>query len=587
MYNFFVKTELLSPAKNKEIAFVAINSGADAVYTGAYAFGARKNAGNSIEDIREIVDYAHLFGVKVYVTVNTILTDDELEEAFELVKTLDKIGVDAVIIQDFGLLKKIIDENLQIPLRMSTQCNNREIQKFEFFDKIGVSAVVAARELSLEQIKQVHEACPNLDLEFFAHGALCVSYSGQCYLSCLIGGRSANRGECAQPCRKKYSVVTASGKTVAKDVRALCLKDFNTSGLLEKMAKNGVKSFKIEGRLKDEKYVGNITAYYRRKLDEFSEKTSSGKCTHSFEPNPEKSFNRGFTTYFLEHREHCENLLSPKSRGEFVGTVKTVSGAYFTLNSNVKINPGDGLCFVKNSDYEGFLVNKSENGKIFPHKKVDIKPGTKVFRNLDVQFENSIKSKRQIGVTVKIGKTVEITDEDGYLVTSDVLNGDRPENPQKIKEIFVKQFSKTGNEHFYIKTIDVADVPFLKVAEINALRRDLFERLANLRIKSYKRQIPRKLGYAPYFKQSEDFRANVLNKSAKEFFEKCGCTVSEPAFEAKIPSRPVEVMRMKYCPKFALNMCKSPEKLFLVDEYGKRYPLLSDCKNCESVLMSK
>ncbi len=374
------RTELLAPAKDKETALAAIDCGADAVYIGASAFGARRNAPNSLEDIKAVVDYAHKFRAKVFVTVNTILTDSELNDAVELVKKLDEIGVDAVIVQDMGLLNKLIElqspaaphpnpphpgreyaePGLNIQIHMSTQCDNRELEKVSFFNEIGVSRVVLARELSLDKIKQIHDANPDLELEAFVHGALCVSYSGQCYLSRYIGGRSANRGECAQPCRKKYSVETAGGKVIAKDIHALCLKDFNASQYLEAMSDNGVFSFKIEGRLKDTGYVKNITAYYRHELDKFSEKISSGKSFYPFEPNPEKSFNRGFTDYFLEGRKDCFNFISPKSRGESLGTVSEVGRDYFVLKTDKTVNAQDGLGF----EDKGFLVNKVEGNRI-------------------------------------------------------------------------------------------------------------------------------------------------------------------------------------------------------------------------------
>ena len=293
------KTELLAPAKNKIAAFAAINSGADAVYIGAPAFGARVAASNSFEDIQEIVNFAHKFNVKVHVTVNTILKDEELPEAVKLIEKLYEIGVDAIIIQDAGLMKLAVENKLPpIVLHASTQCNNRSLEKIKFLEEVGFSRAVLARELSLEQIKNI---CQNTDIEIetFVHGALCVSYSGQCYMSCSIGGRSANRGECAQPCRKKYSLVDDKGNFIARDKHLLSLKDFNASKYLENLVNAGVKSFKIEGRLKDVNYVRNVTAFYRQELDKFSGKTSSGKVFLDFEPDLKKSFNRGFTSYFL------------------------------------------------------------------------------------------------------------------------------------------------------------------------------------------------------------------------------------------------------------------------------------------------
>ena len=307
-----MRTELLAPAKDKETAIEAINCGADAIYIGASCFGARHNACNSLDDIREVVNYAHKFWVKVYVTVNTILTDSELEDAVDLLKELDKINVDAVLIQDMGLLNKLVNLHLPLPIHASTQCDNRDFEKVEFFHNVGLSRVVLARELSLEQIKQIHEQNPDIELEAFVHGALCVSYSGQCYLSQYIGGRSANRGECAQPCRKKYSVIDEKGNIIKKDFYALCLKDFNASNHINDMIDSGIYSFKIEGRLKDKGYVKNVVSYYRQELDKYSQKSSTGKIIYPFTPDVEKSFNRGFTDYFLKGRTDCFNLISPK-----------------------------------------------------------------------------------------------------------------------------------------------------------------------------------------------------------------------------------------------------------------------------------
>lgn len=575
------RTELLAPAKDKETALAAIDCGADAVYIGASAFGARRNAPNSLEDIKAVVDYAHKFRAKVFVTVNTILTDSELNDAVELVKKLDEIGVDAVIVQDMGLLKRLIDKSLKIQIHMSTQCDNRELEKVSFFNKIGVSRVVLARELSLDKIKQIHDANPDLELEAFVHGALCVSYSGQCYLSQYIGGRSANRGECAQPCRKKYSVETADGKIIAKDIHALCLKDFNASKHLKEMSDNGVFSFKIEGRLKDTGYVKNITAYYRHELDKFSEKISSGKSFYTFEPNPEKSFNRGFTDYFLKERKDCFNFISPKSRGEYLGTVSEIGRDYFVLKTDKTVNPQDGLCF----EDKGFLVNKVEGNRIYPNKQVELKSGIKIFRNFDSEFEKqlSLPVKRQIGVTIFAdSSSITLLDEDNVSVTASLASNEPSKNPEKMNETFVKQFSKTGESDFYIEDIKIAsDIPFMPVGAINQLRRELFEQLMLERLQSYKREQQKPMKYTNYYKKELDYRANVHNRAAKEFYENCGACVREMSLETKLPERRIELMRTKHCIKYALNKCKSPEKLVLRDEHGQVYPLGFDCKNCE------
>lgn len=584
------QSELLAPAKDKITAIEAINCGADAVYMGASAFGARRNAPNSLDDIKEVVNYAHKFWAKVFITVNTILDDNELDEAVELVKALDRLGVDAVIVQDLGLLKRLIELNLQIPIHMSTQCDNRDVEKVSFFNKIGVSRVVLARELSLEKIKEIHQVNPNLELEAFVHGALCVSYSGQCYLSQYIGGRSANRGECAQPCRKKYTVESVDGKILAKDIHALCLKDFNASRHLEKMLEAGIFSFKIEGRLKETGYVKNVVAYYRGELDKCSTKISSGKSFYPFTPNPEKSFNRGFTDYFLEKRKDCFNFNSPKSIGEFLGVVVEVKKDCFSIKTKNEIHPQDGLVIGT----DGCLVNRvSKIGDIvtiFPNKKLKLKAGDKVFRNLDVEFEKLLAKpvKRQIGVNFKISSdSISVTDEDGVQVELAFGQTEIANNPEKIRDSFTKQLSKTGDSDFYVMNIEFeSNPPFVPVSGINQLRRDVFEALMEKRLKSYVREAQKPMQLAQYYKDSVDYRANIHNDDAKCFYEQCGVKVEEYSLEKKLPQRQIELMRTKHCIKFALGLCKSPLNLVLRDEKGVAYPLKFNCKNCEMAVMS-
>lgn len=578
-----MKTELLSPAKDKETAFAAIDCGADAVYMGAAAFGARKNAPNSLDDIRDVVNYAHKFRVKVFITLNTILTDSELDEAVTLAGELDKIGVDALIVQDMGLLEKI--KTIGIPVHISTQADNRDLEKVSFFNNLGVARVVLARELSLKQIKEIHDANPKLELEAFVHGALCVSYSGQCYLSQYIGGRSANRGECAQPCRKKYSVETVDGKIIAKDIYALCLKDFKASNRLKDMIDAGVYSFKIEGRLKDSNYVKNITAYYRHELDKYSQKSSSGRSIYPFKPNPEKSFNRGFTDYFLEKRKDCFSLNSPKSRGEYIGVISEVKNGCIKIRTDKTIHPQDGLT----DGIDGFLVNKIENNYVYPNRQVKFKAGDKIYRNVDVEFEKQVaqKVKRQIGVNINITDVITLVDEDGIKVSIPITGGEAAKNPEKMKETFVKQFSKTGESDFYIEDIKIAsELPFMPVSRINELRRSAFDKLMQKRLDEYKREEHKNHVYCPYYKSQIDYRGNVHNLSAKDFYKKCGAEVCEMSLETELPKHPVELMRTKHCIKYALGMCKSPEKLVLRDEYGKVYPLKFDCKKCEMSVLN-
>lgn len=578
------KVELLAPAKDKKTAITAINSGCDAIYIGASNFGARKKVPNSLEDIKEIVDYAHKFYVKVHVTVNTILTDDEILKAKELIQKLYDIGVDAIIVQDMGIFKLAIDNKLPpIALHASTQCDNRDLEKVKFFDDMGVSRVILARELSLEKIKEIC-ANTNAEIETFIHGALCVSYSGQCYFSHYIGGRSANRGECAQACRKKYTLVDENGNIIAKDKYLLSMKDFNASRHLESLIDAGVKSFKIEGRLKDENYVKNVVAYYRQEIDKFAPKTSSGRVFLDFEPDVKKSFNRGFTDYFLDGRKRCFNFESPKSLGEKLGKITKVGKDYFEI-SNADVSKQDGLYFNGN----GCLVNKVEGKKIYPNKMDGIAVGLDVYRNFDSKFEKQLESskiKRQIGVKFSFKNGIlTVTDEDENSVNFTLDSCEKAKNPEKMKENFITQLKKTGDSDFYVEAIEISEeIPFMPISQINEIRRTILEKLMNERLKNYKRELQKPLKYVKFPKETLDYKANIHNQCAKEFYENCGCEVCEMSAESG--ALPKELMRTKHCLKFAFNMCKSPKKLFLIDEKGKKYPLMFDCKNCEMVVLA-
>ena len=589
------KVELLAPAKDKKTAITAINSGCDAIYIGASNFGARKKVPNSLEDIKEIVDYAHKFYVKVHVTVNTILTDDEILKAKELIQKLYDIGVDAIIVQDMGIFKLAIDNELPpIALHASTQCDNRDLEKVKFFDDMGVSRVILARELSLEKIKEIC-ANTNAEIETFIHGALCVSYSGQCYFSHYIGGRSANRGECAQACRKKYTLVDERGNIIAKDKYLLSMKDFNASRHLESLIDAGVKSFKIEGRLKDENYVKNVVAYYRQEIDKFAPKTSSGRVFLDFEPDVKKSFNRGFTDYFLDGRKRCFNFESPKSLGEKLGKITKVGKDYFEIGrtdykmaggqAGIKINSQDGLYFNGN----GCLVNKVEGNKIYPNKMDGIAVGLEVYRNFDSKFEKQLESskiKRQIGVKFSFKNGIlTVIDEDENSVNFTIDSCEKAKNPEKMKENFITQLKKTGDSDFYVEAIEISEeIPFMPISQINEIRRTILEKLMNERLKNYKRELQKPLKLSKFPKENLDYRANIHNQCAKEFYEKCGCEVCEMSAESG--AFPKELMRTKHCLKFAFNMCKSPKRLFLIDEKGKKYPLMFDCKNCEMVVLA-
>lgn len=613
--------ELLAPAKDKICAKAAIDFGADAIYIGANEFGARKNAPNSLEDIEKVVNYAHKFNVKVYVTINTILTDDEILQAKELIEKLDEIKVDAIIIQDLGIFELDLPS---IPIHMSTQCDNRTVEKVKFFENIGASRVILARELSIEQIKEIKEQT-NVELETFIHGALCVSYSGQCYLSEMIGGRSANRGECAQPCRKKYSLMDEEGNFIAKEKHLLNLKDFNASKHLKALAEAGVTSFKIEGRLKDENYVKNVVGYYRKLIDELNlGKTSSGKVVFDFEPNLEKSFNREFTDYYLEKRKECFTFDSPKSKGEYIGKVSKAGENYFEINpksggSIHKLHPQDGLCFLVNDKLSGCLVNKVDEveafrsgtfgtlQKIFPYKMEGIKIGTEIYRNFDSEFEKTLKNSktcRKISADIEfnLGK-IKAIDEDNNSAEIQYNFEELAQNEEKMETNIITQLKKSGDSDFEVNEVKICTekMPFLPVSKINELRRELLKTLMEERLKNYKTsnrfchcEEGQSLDAAIQEKDFGllqpklrndivlDYRANVLNKYAKKFYEKHDCKITEMAIESGKTSKSGKVaMTTKHCLKYAFNLCKSEKTFFLIDEKGKRYELKFNCENCE------
>lgn len=576
------KIELLAPAQNKQCAISAINYGADAVYMGANYFGARKNAGNSINDIKEVVEYAHKFYVKIYCTINTILDDKEIKEAAKLIQVLYETGVDGIIIQDTGLIQLAIEDKLPpIPLYASTQCDNRTLEKVNFLSEVGIQRVILARELSLEQIKNI---CQNTktEIETFIHGALCVSYSGQCFLSYASGGRSANRGECAQPCRKKYSLIDKNGKTIAKDKYLLSLKDFNTSKHLKAQVESGVSSFKIEGRLKDENYIKNIVGFYNHIFNDLAERTSSGKIVFDFEPNSEKSFNRGFTDYFLNKRQRIANFETPKSIGEQIGKVTFVARDYFETDGNKSLHSQDGICFEES----GCLINRVDGRKIYPNKMDGIKKGIIVFRNFDSEFSKKLdnsKTKRQIKVEFEVlnGK-IKATDEDKNQVEIDLPSSEKPKNLSQNAQMFEKQIKKTGESDFFCEKLLFSedDLPFMPVSQVNKLRRELLKKLMQERLKNYKQVVQQEFRHVKYPTETVDYSANIHNKYARKFYEACGCKILEGSIESGTSSADKPLMTTKHCLKYEFNMCGKDTDLFLLNERGQKFHLEFDCKNC-------
>ena len=597
------KIELLAPAKNLECGIAAIDHGADAVYIGAPKFGARAAAVNSLEDIAALVEYAHLYNARIYVTVNTILKDEELQETEKMIWALFRAGVDALIVQDMG----ITGLNLPpIPLHASTQMDNRTVEKVRFLADAGFRQVVLARELSLREISKIHEACPDVPLEIFVHGALCVSYSGQCYVSQACFGRSANRGECAQFCRLPFSLVDAEGRVIVKDKHLLSLKDLNQSDELEALLDAGASSFKIEGRLKDVSYVKNVTAAYRRKLDaifarrkEYA-RASSGSCRYAFNPQLDKSFSRGFTHYYLHGRtKDVFSFDTPKSLGEEMGTMKEARGNYLTVAGLKSFNNGDGVCYIdEQGRLQGFRINRVEGNKLYPQEMPRIKPRTVLYRNFDQEFEKILvrkSSERRIAVSVRLtdtpfGFALTLTDEDDNSVTLSLAREKEPaRTPQE--ENLKTQLAKFGNTPFEAVRIDIdfAGNWFLPASVLADFRRQAVEKLISARRINYRRELFVLKPTAHAFPQSTlTYLGNVMNAQAVSFYAGHGVASIAPAFE-RAPAEKAVLMFCKHCLRFSMGWCpvhqreRSPyrEPYYLVSTDGKRFRLEFDCKNCQ------
>ena len=590
------KLELLAPAQNYSCAIAAINCGADAVYIGAPNFGARKNASNSLADIKKVVDYAHIFNVKVYVALNTILNDDELIECEKLINELYEIKVDALIIQDFGILKLALENKLHpIVLHASTQCDNRNLEKIKFLQDVNFKRAILARELSIEEIEKIHKNT-NIELEYFIHGALCVCYSGQCYMSHYIGKRSANKGECAQACRKKYSLVDKKVNYILKNKYLLSLKDNNLSKHLDKLIKAGVTSFKIEGRLKDENYVKNITLYYHNLLKNYP-RISFGKIIEDFTPNPDKTFNRGYCDdYLFNKKDNIYNFITPKSMSEYIGKISSVNDKNFTIKTNEEINPQDGLCFVVQDELQGCLVNKVEKtkdgAKIYPNKKINLKKGDEVYRNIDTKFNKTLENsktrrKLKVNLTIEENKII-LKDENSTKVELDYSFEEFANNQEKMKENYVKALSKTQDCPYLVEKIifKTDKLGFLPVSKLNELRREILDKLSQKILSNYKTKKQKSVDIAKFPLVESDYRLNIHNQKAKEFYELCDCKVIENSFESIKNHKNKELMRTKHCLRRATLGCKNQDELFLVDEKNVKYPLKFDCKNCEMVILA-
>ena len=634
--------ELLAPAKNLACGLGAISHGADAVYIGASRFGARAAAGNSLDDIRMLVDYAHQFGAKVYVTVNTIIYEEELSDTQALITDLARIGVDALLVQDMATLEMrrvALQQVGHAPvLHASTQCDTRTAEKVRWFRSLGFTRVVLARELSLDEIRAIHEAEPSLELEVFVHGALCVSYSGICYASQHCFQRSANRGECAQFCRMKFDLLDADGKTIEHNRHLLSMKDLCQIDHLEDLADAGASSFKIEGRLKDVDYVKNVVAAYSQRLDEIIAKrpdrycrSSHGKVEYRFTPDLKKTFNRGFTTYFLNGRQpDIASFDTPKALGEYVGHVKELRRDSFNVAGTAAFANGDGLCFINDDqELEGFRVNRAVGNRLYPFKMPrNLRPGQALYRNNDVAFEKILAgdtAARKIPVVMTFsaiaeGFQLEVTCQDvsaSAIVRFDHQSAKRPQG-----ENIRKQLSKLGNTPYDCLEVNIAngaDEFFIPSSLLSELRRNAVESFAKAFAEAVNAKVfveavsekPLDMGSSeeasktmarPWQREYSEFpyTFNIANHLAREFYEKQGLTVIHPAFELSRNTNHynskgrVVVMQCRHCIRYALGYCvrrggKKPtwhEPLTLRLGDGRRFRLDFRCDECQMNLLS-
>lgn len=632
MSNGLRKIELLAPAKNLECGIAAIDHGADAVYIGAAQFGARQTAGNSTEDIAELTRYAHQFGAAVYVTVNTIVYEKELAALEHLLKQLVEIGVDAILVQDMAVLeiyKKLKAEYMTRGYRMpalhaSTQTDNRSADKVKWLKENGFERVVLARELSLEEITDIHKAHPDVELEAFVHGALCVSYSGACYASQYFFNRSANRGECAQFCRMAFDLKDSDGETLIEDSYLLSLKDMCQLDRLGDLLEAGVCSLKIEGRLKDANYVKNVVATYSEALNAYIAKhtgkycrSSYGRCTYTFTPALEKTFNRGFTHYFFNGRQKdISSFNTPKAMGEYVGYVKEIRRGSFNVAGTAMFANGDGLCFFnRQKKLEGFRVNRVENNRLYPlTMPKNLEPGMALYRNNDIEFERAMQGKTatrklQVRFVVDVvdGKlTFTATDECGR--SANVVLNETPEKAQKSQhDNIVKQLEKLGNTAWTANEICInnsADEFFIPSSRLAAVRRELLEALENTPVSNHTdKQAVDETATNSVNANNTVYAdtmniANVANTTAQNYYAAHGVKNAPTAFELNsdykagsttAPSAVPPLMTCRYCLRYALGYCvknggKRPtwhEPLHLEAKNGIHVRLAFNCAKCK------
>ena len=605
--------ELLAPAKNLECGVEAIKHGADAVYIGAGRFGARQAAGNSVDDIATLTRFAHFYGAKVYVTVNTILKDSELADAEKLIWQLYEAGADALLVQDMAVLRMNLPP---IALHASTQCDVRSADKVRFLSGCGFTRVVLARELSIDEIQSIHEACPDVELECFVHGALCVSYSGQCYASQYCFGRSANRGECAQFCRLKFDLVDSDGNTLIAGKHLLSLRDMNRMAYLEELMDAGVCSFKIEGRLKEVSYVKNVTAAYSQAIEKIlirrSEyvRASSGRSVPHFTPDVNRSFNRGFTDYFLHGRSaDIYSFGTPKSIGEKMGPAKEVGRGWIKVSGFKAFHNGDGICFFnREGELEGYRVNRVEGNRVFlfleSGEMPSLSPGTELYRNYDLEFEKVLSKEsatRKIGVDILFEETsngyrVKMTDEDGNVASVEL--DWKKEDARTPQEGNIRtQLGKMGNTGFEVQDVEIRldGERFIPSSLLSDLRRQAATELEKIRLDSYTRPGVGVSAHPQYPLDKLTYLGNVMNAQARTFYQDHGVNHIDDAYEKKQPDS-AAIMFCRHCIKYALGICphrgkngslQIKEPLFLLSQDGRRFRLRFDCSKCQMEVLAE
>ena len=594
--------ELLSPARNYDAAIAAIDCGADALYIGAESFGARRGATNTTDDIARVVDYAHLFGVKVFVTLNTILYERELKEAEALARRLIAIGVDALIVQDMAYREM----NLPVELHASTQVCNMTPEGAKFLEDSGFSRVILERALSLDEIKAIREAT-EVDLECFIHGAICVGHSGRCYLSRSQSSRSGNRGECSQPCRLTYDLVTERGEKLISGKHLLSVKDFDLSERIGDLIDAGVVSFKIEGRLKDDNYIKNVVSYYRRKIDEAlasrpeCQRASVGRSEIEFDPDPKKSFTRDGGEYmFAGKRAGVASFLTPKAVGEYVGCVATTSKRDFRLVGKVALNAGDGICVITPDGIVGTNVNRVEGNTIEPNRMEGIKAGMEVYRNYDHRFTQAVeRSRTRRAVEAKCslilsaeGISATYTDEEGFSVSvarSMALDGSK--SVDKMRAVAEEQMAKSGDSIFRVVSVDVVGAEWFATAKMLAeVRREALSMLAAKRMtRTMEHDIRTDSGEARFPVQRLGAEYNVVNSLSRRFYLKHGVEHIIDGLDLWATTLGERVMESSYCLRREIGEClkkgtKLRERLYI--EHGRhRYRLDFDCAKCRMSLI--